>query len=119
MTARRDLAESVEATERAIDTLFAPLAPQIAASVRKRAEQGKITHAARRAILRDLKRLLDTAYGTRRGEFSRLEIAIVYQTGRVRRKPVAAAVADIDRKLKDETALRVRMEIGRRGSDER
>lgn len=72
-----------------------------------------MTHAARRAILRDLDASLDTVYGTTRGASSRLEAVIVSQAASARRKPVAAAVAEIDRRLKDEQALRVRMEMGK------
>jgi hypothetical protein len=112
MTARSDLAESVAASERAIDDLFRPLAPQIAASVRNRAEQGKITHAARRAILRDLDAMLDTVYGAKRGAPSRFENLIVRHTTIVRRKPVAAAVETIETKLDDEPVLKEMMRRG-------
>jgi hypothetical protein len=114
MTARTDLASSIESCEKQIDALFAPLAPQVAASVRNRAEGGKITHAARRAILRDLDALLDTVYPTKRGAPSRLENLIVRQTAAVRRKPVAAAVETIETKLDDELVLKEMMRRGTR-----
>jgi hypothetical protein len=65
--ARRDLAAITEEAERAIDRLHAPQAPRIAQAVRNRAESGKITWDARRAILRDVDAILDAIYGHARG----------------------------------------------------
>lgn len=112
MTARTDLAESVAAAERAIDALFAPLAPQIAASVRKHADEGKITHAARRAILKDVDRLLANVYPARRGETSTLGVVIGWHVAAVAAKPVKAEVERIERVLTDEPVLLERMRRG-------
>lgn len=113
MTARRDLAESVAAAERSIDDLFRPLAPQIAASVREHAKDGKITHAARRAILKDVDTILSQAYPARAGETSNLGIVIGRHVAKVAAKPVAAEVERIEKALKGEPVLLERMKRGR------
>jgi len=113
MTARTDLAETTEAAERAIDAVMAPLAPQIAASVRNRAEEGKITHAVRRAILRDVDRLLSHAYPDRPGAASMLGTVILRQMAAVAAKPIAAEVERMERVLKDERVLLEMMKRGR------
>ena len=112
MTARTDLAETTEAAERAIDAVMAPLAPQIAASVRNRAEEGKITHAVRRAILRDVDRLLSHAYPDRPGASSALGNVILRYMATVAAKPIAAEVERLERVLTNE---RVLLEMMKRG----
>ena len=99
MTVRRDLASSVVAADRDISRLTAPLAPAVAASVRRHAVDGVITATGRLAILRDVDRLLATVYPTRRGAPSRLERMIVRRAREAQAKPIAAAVGELRGRL--------------------
>jgi hypothetical protein len=116
VTARRDLAESVEAAEREIDAMWAPLAPTLRRSIERHAQDGKITHIARRAILRDVDAILDQVFGRQRGDHSVIGELVVRQANQARFKPVEAAVQDIRDWLKDEPLLRSRIELS--GTDE-
>lgn len=112
MTARRDLAESTAAAERDIARLFAALAPAIRRSVERHAENGIITDAGRRAIMRDVDARLPLIYGARRGDDSALQRLILTRANEARAKPVAAEVARIERVLRDEPVLLERMKRG-------
>lgn len=112
MTARRDLAESVEAAERELDRLFAPLAPALRRSVERRVEGGAITNDARRAILRDVDAILDAIYPTQRGAPSLIEEMANSQSNAARFKPIVVAVTDIRVRLQDEPLLLNRLGRG-------
>lgn len=111
MTARQDLARATYLADTEIDRLHAPLVDRIGASVRKHAvdtpDGSRITQDARRAILSDVDRMLDTLYPKRRGAPSRLQAMIERRANAARVLPVAEAVAVMRRHVPED--LRERM----------
>lgn len=114
MTARSDLFESVEASERDIDVLFQTLAPRIRRSVERHAKDGKITPVTRLAVLQDLDRMLATVYGRRRGEKSPLATMINERANEAVFKPLTTEVERIEHLLAADPELLGAM---RRGQD--
>ena len=112
MTPRRDLARATYLMDRALDTLYRPAAPRLAASVRKHASDGQITQAGRLAIMRDVDRILDAiGFPKRRGAPSRLQALIEQRANAARLLPIADAVAVMRRHVPDE----LRTEMGDEG----
>jgi hypothetical protein len=112
VSARSDLATVTEHAERAIDGLFAPLAPRMRAIVERHAVDGTLTHAARLAILRETDVLLDALYGPVRGSPSRLGSVVVDHAVVALATPLVREGGNVVRRLEDEPALLAAMEEG-------
>ena len=103
MTPRRDLARATYLADKAIDALYRPAAPRLAASVRRNASDGVITQAGRLAIMRDVDRILDSVgFPKRRGAPSKLQALIEDRARAVQLLPVADAVEQMRRVVPDE-----------------
>ena len=103
MTPRRDLARATYLMDRAIDKLYRPAAPRLAASVRNHASDGQITQEARMLIMRDVDKILsDIGFPKRRGAPSKLQTLIEDRARAVQLLPVAAAVEQMRRVVPDE-----------------
>ena len=105
MTSRGDLLASVNAAVLDADALIGTLAQPIADSVRRHAEGGKVTAAARLRVLADVDAILDAVYGRERGGPSALADLVARHAASTRRKPVAEAVGVVRRRLDGQTAL--------------
>jgi hypothetical protein len=121
VTARRDLAASTYAAERAIDRAFAPLAPRMRRIIEQHAVETdagrRIPAGARVSIMRQVDALLDEVFPKARGGRSRLERLIVEAAAEARMKPIAEAVGVIEQALEDEPEVLERMSDGTRTDD--
>ena len=103
MTPRRDLAKATYLADKAIDALYRPAAPRLAASVRRNASDGVITQAGRLAIMRDVDRILDSVgFPKRRGARCDLQTLIEQRANAARVLPIADAVAVMRRHVPDD-----------------
>ena len=106
---RRDLARATYFTDKAIDALYRPAAPRLAASVRRNASDGVITQEARLLIMRDVDRILDSVgFPKRRGARCDLQTLIEQRARAAQLLPIADAVAVMRRVVPDE----LRTEMG-------
>ena len=110
---RLDLRSAVVEITATMDAMYADLATETAASVRKHAAQGGgLDQTGRRKIMADVDRVLDQYFGPQHGAPSPMEEAIARKSTATAFKPLGRTVEELEGQM-DAKTLRAYRSIGR------